>query len=112
MCGLFTKAMALIGMSIGLSFALALVIGPVLASWGGLSLVFNATAGLALVGILIVLFAVPRARSLRPTHGETGTVPRLLLRSLLEPGLVRLNIGVFTLHFVLMASFVALPLLI
>ena len=107
-----TKAMALIGMSIGLSFALALVIGPVLASWGGLSLVFNATAGLALVGILIVLFAVPRARSLRPTHGETGTVPRLLLRSLLEPGLVRLNIGVFTLHFVLMASFVALPLLL
>ena len=107
-----TKAMALIGMSIGLSFALALVIGPLLASWGGLSLVFNATAGLALVGILIVLFAVPRARSLRPTHGETGTVPRLLLRSLLEPGLVRLNIGVFTLHFVLMASFVALPLLL
>jgi predicted MFS family arabinose efflux permease len=107
-----TKAMAVIGISIGMSFALALVIGPVLASWGGLSLVFNTTAGLALVGILIVLFAVPRARSIRPTHGETGTVPRLILRSLLEPGLVRLNIGVFTLHFVLMAMFVAMPLVL
>jgi MFS family permease len=107
-----TKAMAVIGISIGLSFAVALVIGPILASWGGLSLVFNATAGLALAGIVIVIFAVPRARSLRPTHGETGTVPRLLLRSLLDPGLVRLNIGVFTLHFVLMAIFVAMPLVL
>ncbi len=30
-----TKAMALVGMSIGLSFAIALVVGPALAAWGG-----------------------------------------------------------------------------
>jgi MFS family permease len=107
-----TKAMAVVGMSIGLSFAVALVVGPLLASWGGLSMVFNVTALLALGGIVIVLFAVPRARSIRPTHGETGTVPRLIMRSLLEPALVRLNFGVFSLHFVLMASFVALPLIL
>jgi predicted MFS family arabinose efflux permease len=107
-----TKAMAVIGISIGMSFAVALVIGPLLASWGGLSLVFNTTAGLAMAGILIVLFAVPRARAIRPTHGETGTVPRLLWRSLLDPGLVRLNIGIFTLHFVLMAVFVTMPLVL
>ena len=39
-----TKAMAVVGMSIGLSFAVALVVGPLLASWGGLSLVFNTPA--------------------------------------------------------------------
>lgn len=104
-----TKAMALVGMSIGLSFALALVLGPLLASQGGLATVFNVTAGLALFGIVIVLFAVPRARQIRPTHGEAGTVPALLLRSLTDPALSRLNLGVFALHFILMAMFVALP---
>jgi MFS family permease len=104
-----TKAMALVGMSIGLSFALALVVGPLLASFGGLAAVFYVTAGLALFGIVIVLVAVPRGRQIRPTHGETGTVPALLLRSLTDPGLARLNLGVFALHCILMAMFVALP---
>jgi MFS family permease len=40
-----TKAMAVIGISIGLSFALALVFGPLLAAWGGLDAVFWMTAG-------------------------------------------------------------------
>ena len=107
-----TKAMAAVGLSIGLSFAVALVLGPLLASWGGLSLVFYVSAGAALVGLLIVLYAVPRARQIRPTRGETGTVPALLLRSFREPALARLNFGVFVLHFVLVASFVALPLVL
>jgi MFS family permease len=107
-----TKAMAIVGMSIGLAFAVALVAGPILASFGGLSAVFNVTAGLAFIGIVIVLFAVPRARQIRPTHGETGTVPALLLRSLFEPALARLNLGIFALHFILMAMFVVLPLVL
>ena len=41
-----TKASAVIGASIGVSFALALVLGPVLAAWGGLSRVFETTADL------------------------------------------------------------------
>jgi MFS family permease len=104
-----TKAMALVGISIGLAFAVALVLGPVLASWGGLSLVFYATAVLVAGGIVVVLFAVPRVRQVRSVHGEVGTVPGLIRRSLLDPGLARLNFGVFTLHFILMASFVVLP---
>ncbi len=107
-----TKAMAIVGMSIGLAFAVALVVGPVVASFGGLAAVFNITAGLAFIGIGIVLFAVPRARQIRLTHGETGTVPALLLRSLFDPALARLNLGIFSLHFILMAMFVALPLVL
>ena len=107
-----TKAMAVVGMSIGASFAIALVLGPVLAVWGGLALVFYVTAALALIGILIVLFAVPRASQVRRTQGEIGTVPGLIRRSLLDPDLARLNIGVFSLHFILMAGFVALPLVL
>jgi MFS family permease len=107
-----TKAMAIVGMSIGASFALALVVGPLLAAWGGLALVFYATAVLALIGILIVFFAVPRVSQVRHTRGETGTVPGLIWRSLKDPGLARLNLGVFCLHFILMALFVALPLVL
>ncbi len=106
-----TKAMALVGISIGLSFAIAIMLGPLLAAAGGLPLVFNATGGMALMGILVLLLAVPRVRRVA-THGEVGTVPALLWRTLLDRNLLRLNTGVFTLHFLLMAAFVGLPLVL
>ena len=106
-----TKAMALLGISIGVSFALALILGPLLASRGGLSLVFNATGCMALMGVLVAFFAVPRVRRVA-THGEVGTVPGLLWRTVTDRSLLRFNTGVFTLHFILMASFVALPLVL
>jgi MFS family permease len=106
-----TKAMALLGISIGLSFAMALILGPLLAARGGLPLVFNATGLMALLGAAVVVVAVPRVRRV-PTHGEVGTVPRLLWRTVKDPNLLRLNTGVFMLHFVLMASFVGVPLVL
>ncbi len=106
-----TKAMALVGISIGLSFALAMMLGPLLAATGGLPLVFNATGGMALLGILVLVLAVPRVRRVA-THGEVGTVPSLLWRTLVDRNLLRLNTGVFTLHFLLMAAFVGLPLVL
>ena len=53
-----TKASAIIGASIGVSFALALVLGPVLAAWGGLSRVFETTAILGALGLLVVVFSL------------------------------------------------------
>ncbi|MCZ6831089.1 MAG: MFS transporter [Gammaproteobacteria bacterium] len=106
-----TKAMAVVGISIGASFALALVLGPLLASWGGLSLVFYVTAALAVTGIVIVWRAVPTPSPLPGVHRDSGTVPSLLARSVLDVGLTRLNLSVFLLHFILMAGFVVLPLI-
>lgn len=104
-----TKAMAMIGMSIGLSFAAAMIIGPVLTRAFGLSGLFLVTAGMALLGILIVAVMVPR--SIGPQqHRESGVAAQALLPSLKHPDLLRLNFGIFTLHAVLMASFVAIPL--
>lgn len=103
-----TKAMASVGMSIGLSFAVALVLGPVIASFGGLSAVFWFTAVLALGGIAIVLTLVPTPpRGLQ--HSEVGTRSNLVWRSLTDANLLRLNFGVFCLHFVLMACFLVVP---
>lgn len=102
-----TKAMALIGGSIGLMFALALVAGPVLAAWAGLSGVFGLTFALALAGVAVVLWVVP------PEPLKHKDMPRGRLAELLhQPDLLRLNLGVFVLHTVQMAMWVAVPTLL
>ncbi len=104
-----TKAMAMIGMSIGLSFAVAMVVGPLLTSAFGLSGLFLVTAGLALVGILLIAFVVPNTHSILQ-HRESGVARQAIGPTLRHPDLLRLDISIFILHAVLMASFVALPL--
>lgn len=104
-----TKAMAMIGMSIGISFAVAMVIGPLLTRAFGLSGLFWATAVMALLGIVIIATMVPRAT--HPLqHRESGVARQALLPTLKHPDLLRLDFGILALHAILMASFVALPL--
>ena len=103
-----TKAMAVIGMSIGLSFALSLALGPILNSWISVPGIFWLTAGLALAGIALLHFGVPHAP--RSTfHRDTEPVPAYFKAVLSNPDLLRLDLGIFTLHLMLTASFVALP---
>ncbi len=104
-----TKAMAMIGMTIGLSFAVAMVVGPLLTRTFGLSGLFLATGGMALVGILIVAFMVPHATG-PLQHRESGVARQALIPTLKHPDLLRLDLGIFVLHAMLMSSFVALPL--
>ena len=104
-----TKAMAIIGMSIGLSFAVAMVVGPLLTRAFGLSGLFWATAAMALLGILIVAGIVPKdAGPLQ--HRESGVAAQALWPTLKHADLLRLDFAILALHAVLMASFVALPL--
>ena len=104
-----TKAMALVGISIGLSFAVAMVLGPVVAAVGGLAGVFWFTAVLAAVGIGIVILLVPTPHSAIGDHQEEGARLGFIGRGLVDAGLVRLNFGVFVLHFILVACFLVLP---
>ncbi len=104
-----TKAMAMIGMSIGLSFALAMVAGPVIAGAAGLAGVFYTTSVLALVGIALVALVVPTpTRALH--HRDAGVARGAFLPALANANLLRLNYGIAVLHALLMACFVALPL--
>ena len=103
-----TKAMAIVGASIGASFAIALVLGPVVAASGGLEAVFYLTAVLALAGIAVVLLQVPTPARLME-HEEVGARGVHLRRALADHQLLRLNFGVFTLHFILMACFLLVP---
>ncbi len=107
-----TKAMATIGASIGVSFAVAMLLGPVLTThFGGLSGLFWATALLGLAGMALLFFVLPEppVETLHCPHRDTLPVPALLWRVLRDPQLVRLNIGIYCLHMVLMASFVVVP---
>lgn len=104
-----TKAMAVVGMSIGLSFTIALVLGPAVAALGGLAAVFWFTAVLAVAGIAIVIFLVPTPPVLAPAPSEANARLELIWGSVTNLVLLRLNFGVFVLHFILTASFLVVP---
>jgi predicted MFS family arabinose efflux permease len=102
-----TKAMAMIGSTIGLAFALSLVIAPVLDNWVGLSGVFYVTGVLSLVAIWVLFALVPPAPP--PVHAEPPVRARDLPALLAQPELLRLNVGIFALHVSQMAMFVVVP---
>ena len=103
-----TKAMASIGGSIGISFALAMVLGPVVASNFGMAGIFWLTALMGLIGVVIIFKLVPKTLSMRQNR-ETQTDLQQLGNLLRNPSLMRLNIGIFFLHLTLMAAFVVIP---
>ncbi|MEY4676209.1 MAG: hypothetical protein RLZZ470_716 [Pseudomonadota bacterium] len=103
-----TKGTALVGASIGLMFALSLVLGPVLSAWGGLPAIFGVTLLLAVAGVVIVRFWTPP----EPPLPDPGAAKHSLWGLLVHPDLVRLNFGVFALYAVQLASWVAIPALL
>jgi predicted MFS family arabinose efflux permease len=102
-----TKAMAMVGGSIGLTFALSMVLAPALYGAIGMDGLFNATGVLALLAILVVLFVVPPAPAVEhetPAGGATS-----LRQVAMDADLLRLNLGIMVLHTVQMAMFVVVP---
>jgi MFS family permease len=103
-----TKGTALVGASIGLMFALSLVLGPLLSAWGGLSAIFGVTLLLAMCGVAIVRWWTPPEPGLRTASAAKHSLWGLLV----HPDLIRLNFGVFALYAVQLASWVAIPALL
>jgi len=106
-----TKAMAIIGMTIGASFSLALVTGPILNRWIGVPGIFWLTAVLALLGIGVLYTLVPKPLVSR-VHGEAEPVPALFKRVLTDRELLRFDFGIFVQHAILTASFLSVPFLL
>lgn len=101
-----SKAMAMVGGSIALMFALSLAIAPVLYGWVGLGGLFWFTCGLGLCAFWALFRLVPPAPSL------PAPVAGTFMQVLIEPRLFRLNVGVFILHAVQIAMWVAVPALL
>lgn len=102
-----TKAMALVGMSIGLMFAVSLILAPLLAAHIHLSGLFALTGLLALGGVAVILWLVP------PEPVEHRNQPKGKISEVLtHVELIRINVGVFVLHAVQLAMWVAVPALL
>jgi MFS family permease len=102
-----TKAMAMIGSTIGLSFAASLVVSPWLNNHIGVPGIFSITGVLALGAILVVWRIVPDATEVE--RASRGSALREFWRVLTSRQLARLNYGIFALHAVLMALFIVVP---
>jgi MFS family permease len=101
------KTMAMIGATIGFSFALSLVAAPPLYHWIGMGGLFALTGVLALGAIGVIAWLVPDAP--RRAQASAADAPGALRTALLDPQLLRLNAGIFVLHLVQMAMFVVVP---
>ena len=104
-----SKVMGIIGVSIGVAFLLALILGPPLEAVDGLSGLFGATSLLALAALVLLWLIVPTPeRQKAPASAAFGSV----LTMLRDGRMLVLNGSVFFLHLLLTASFVGLPLLL
>ncbi len=103
-----TKAMASIGATIGLAFAVSLVGGPILNQWIGVPGIFMLTAVLTILAIGVVKFLVPNPQHSH-YHSDASAAPEKLKNVLKNTQLLRLNFGIFALHAAQMAMFVVVP---
>lgn len=106
-----TKAMALIGTTIGLSFTVALIISPIVSASHGLAGIFYITSALAVLGILLVYLVIPTP-SKEPFHTDSHVRVKDLTIVLKHIHLFRLNVGIFCQHFILTSTFFIIPILL
>ncbi|MFV9996402.1 MAG: MFS transporter [Arsenophonus endosymbiont of Dermacentor nuttalli] len=106
-----TKAMAFMGISFGITFSTAIILGPIITHAIGLHGLFWAISLFALGGILIIRVAVPDSHY-PIVNRETNFIKNSVKRIINNSQLLKLNFGIFCLHSLLMANFVALPLVI
>lgn len=102
-----TKAMAIIGITIGTSFSLAMILGPIIAQYYQLSGIFWVCSLLGLIGIMM-MSAVPKTPFTKGggERHEPGNFSLLFKKSIF----LFLNFSIFALHLILTASFIALPI--
>ncbi|MCM0610883.1 MFS transporter [Marinobacter sediminum] len=103
-----TKAMATVGISIGLSFSVSLVLGPLVGSVWGLSGIFYTTGVLAIIALIIVSRVVPTPHQ-HKVSADTHPAKEMLGRVLSDGRLLRLDLGIFSLHLVLTSLFLVFP---
>ncbi|BCG65485.1 MAG: hypothetical protein methR_P3324 [Methyloprofundus sp.] len=106
-----TKAMAMIGASIGASFGVAMTLGPIIAGFAGIQGIFWLTAILSFFAIFVVLYIVPNPEHTK-VHRDAELVPEQFSTVLKNKDLLRLDYGIFILHLMLTASFIIVPLLL
>lgn len=106
-----SKAMAIIGLFIGLSFFVAIISGSILSHWMGASSIFYLIACLAIVAIVLLYYTIPTPKDTDMDKQNPAKLPTLKLISL-HPPLIWLNFGIFIQHAIFASCFFILPLLL
>lgn len=106
-----TRAMAMIGMTIGITFSISLILSPMLNHLIGVPGIFAMTGVLALLAILLVRFGIPDPQIVR-FHSDTEVGHGHFREVLRNPDLLRLDFGIFALHAILMSVFIQVPFLL
>ncbi len=106
-----TKAMAMIGMTIGVTFSISMVLSPLLYKHIGMPGMFTLIGVLALVSIAVVLWLIPTPGITR-FHSDTEASTSKLSEVLRNKDLLRMDFGVFTLHAILMSVFMQVPFIL
>ncbi len=103
-----TRAMALIGITLTLSFVASIVLSPILVSIIQLNGLFAITTFLGVIGLILTVFL--------PSEPPTGTdhipISAALNLFLKNQDILILNISVLLLHAILIAIFTTLPILL
>lgn len=105
------KSMAVIGMSIGVTFGVSMVLGPTLSHLIGVPGIFALTGVLAVGAMAVIRFVVPNPQTSR-VHADAETVPGQIAGVLVNTELQRLNFGIFSLHAAMRGMFVVIPLVL
>ena len=101
------KAMALMGGSIAASFAIAMLLGPIIGAYAGIGSLFWLTALLAIVSIFILVKLVPNAPHVTHTyHNHSKTA------FLLKPDLIKMNITNFLQKGMMTFAFMIIPIIL
>ena len=104
-----TKSMAIAGITIGFSFSVAMLVGPILTKWVPVNELFFLAMLFAVIAILLLYTAVPTSLTHR-WHRDTEPELKSFLKLLVAPELAKLNSGIFILHAIFTASFVVIPI--
>ncbi|AFA41438.1 putative transporter [Wigglesworthia glossinidia endosymbiont of Glossina morsitans morsitans (Yale colony)] len=105
------KAMAFIGLVFGITFAVSIIIGPILATYYGIRSIFWITALLAVISMFLILFIVPHHQKLKKNH-DTKIFINAMKNILNNKLIVYLIFCIFFLHTILISNFIVFPFLI
>ena len=107
-----SKAMALVGIAIGFSFAVALILGPAINAWFQLSGIFWATALFAGFGIVLLYTTVPTLPKISPHPDEVNPEKGYFKKIIRDRQILCLDLGIFSLHCILTAFFIGIPIVL
>lgn len=107
-----SKAMVLVGIVIGFSFAIALIIGSIINPWFHIRGIFWMTVIFAIVGIILLHTIVLTPPQPLLLHHEVQSELEYFKNVIRSSSLLRLDFGIFALHCILTAMFISIPIII